>query len=180
MRLVLAFAMSLVCAKACAQDIRFVGKSVMFPSYPIIRSLLDSRDHRDFIKAARAVKLDQPFLHAGPMTVFAPTDKAFDALSGKWHDWLVRRTTHDAVAKVLACHIVTDPRFAGKTLSELLKDKDEVMLPTLGGCRLFITKDAAGYAIGSASGTVAHISNADIRQSNGIIEIIDTVILPNG
>ena len=178
MRLATAFVFSLLALNAGAEEIRFVGQSVMFSNYRIIRSLLDSRDHKSFIRAARAVGLDQPLLQAGSMTVFAPSDAAFAALGLDTQEQLVKRPRTDAVARVLACHIVVDPRFAGRRLADLMTGQVRIELPTLGKCRLTVEKTADGYRVSGDAGEVANIYAADIAQSNGMIQIIDKVILP--
>jgi uncharacterized surface protein with fasciclin (FAS1) repeats len=112
--------------------------------------------------------------------VFAPTNSAFGNLPPALEDRLVVHPGHDAVARVLACHIVADPLYAGRKLSDLMAGRESVTMPTLGGCKLTITRQGAGFQLRSPSGTLARISAADIAQSNGIINIIDTVILPEG
>lgn len=178
MRLAAAFAFSLLALTASAEEIRFVGQSVMFSNYRIIRSLLDSRDHKSFVRAARAVDLDQPLLQAGSMTVFAPTDAAFVALGAEREEQLVKRPRKDAVARVLACHIVTDPRFAGRKLSELMARQESLDLPTLGKCVLTVRKTHNGFTVSRENGQIAHIMHSDIAQSNGMIQIVDQVFLP--
>ena len=178
MRLLAVITFFLFSMPASAQEIRFIGKSVMFSDYRIIRSLLDSRDHKSFVRAARAVGLEQPLLQAGSMTVLAPTDAAFLQLPQSLQDRLVNRPGKDAVARVLACHIVTDPRFAGLRLADLLRDRDSISIPTLGSCVLTIAKAGNAYRISNGAGAGALVLAADIAQSNGMIQIIDKVILP--
>lgn len=178
MRLAAAFAFSLIALTASAEEIRFVGKSVMFSDYRIIRSLLDSRDHKSFIRAAKAVGIEQPLLKAGSVTVFAPTDAAFAMLEPERQDELVKHPRKDAVARVLACHIVTDPRYAGRKLADLLEGKESIELPTLGTCVLTVRKVQDGFVISRENSVNVQITHSDIAQSNGVIQIVDQVFLP--
>ena len=166
-------------ASAQAEEIRFVGKSVMFSNYVIIRSLLDSRDHKTFVRAARSVDLDQPLLKPGLITVFAPTDAAFADLSPKWKTKIIDSPRREAVAKLLACHIVADPRFAGRKIADLLKTTESLTFPTLGGCSLTVSRTPGGFALVDGAGRSSVIPHADIVQSNGMIQIVDAVLLPS-
>lgn len=179
MRKALAFATVLLVGLASAEEIRFVGKSVMFSDYVIIRSLLDSRDHKSFVRAARSVDLDQPLLKPGLITVFAPTDAAFEVLSPKWKTKIIDNPRREAVARLLACHIVTDPRYAGRKLADLLKSMDNLVLPTLGGCTLTVSRTPEGFALVDGAGRRSIIPHVDIVQSNGMIQIVDAVLLPS-
>lgn len=178
-----ALAVVIVClagiVPALAEEIRFVGKSVMFSNYVIIRSLLDSRDHKSFVRAARSVDLDQPLLKPGLITVFAPTDAAFSDLSPKWKAKILDTPRREAVARLLACHIVTDPRFAGRKLADLLIGTETLSIPTLGGCGLTVSRVAGGFALVDGAGRRSIIAHADILQSNGMIQIVDAVLLPS-
>jgi uncharacterized surface protein with fasciclin (FAS1) repeats len=178
MRLTATIAFSLFALTTSAEEIRFVGKSVMFSDYRIIRSLLDSRDHKSLMKAVRAVGLEQPLLHAGVITVFAPTDAAFAALEPDRQDELVKHPRTDAVARVLACHIVADPRYAGRKLADMMDNRESLDLPTLGKCVLTVRKAGGHFTIAHKNGQVARVTDSDIAQSNGMIQIVDEVFLP--
>lgn len=178
-RIALALALLAGASTAIGEEIRFIGKSVMFSDYVIIRSLLDSRDHKSFVRAARSVGLDQPLLKPGAMTVFAPTDAAFSDMPDAWKAKIVDQPRREAVARLLACHIVTDPRFAGRRLSELVKIGDSLELVTLGGCRLTITRMESRFVVRDAVGHQSTVSDADILQANGMMQIIDGVLIPS-
>lgn len=179
MRKALASAIVLLAGLASAEEIRFVGKSVMFSNYVIIRSLLDSRDHKSFVRAARSVDLDQPLLKPGLITVFAPTDAAFADLSPRWKTRIIENPRREAVARLLSCHIVTDPQFAGRKLADMIKGAENLTIPTLGGCTLTVSRVPEGFALVDGAGRRSIIPHADIVQSNGMIQIVDAVLLPS-
>jgi uncharacterized surface protein with fasciclin (FAS1) repeats len=180
MRVLLSMVAALaVLVSASAEEIRFIGKSVMFSDYVIIRSLLDSRDHKSFVRAARTVGLDRTLLLPGSTTVFAPDDAAFAALAPEWKMKIIDRPRRQATAKLLACHIVTDPRYAGRRLSELMRVGDRLVLPTLGGCPLTVTRTDQHYVIEDDGGRKSIISQVDILQANGMMQLIDRVMLPS-
>lgn len=168
-----------VVGSVSAEEIRFIGKSVIFSDYVIIRSLLDSREHKSFVRAARTVGLDRTLLLPGSTTVFAPDDAAFAALAPEWKLKIIDRPRRQAVAELLACHIVTDPRYAGRRFSELMKIGDHLVLPTLGGCQLTVTRTNQHYVVGDEGGRTSIVSDADILQANGMMQLIDRVMLPS-
>ena len=180
MRMLLSMVAALaVLGSTSAEEIRFIGKSVIFSDYVIIRSLLDSREHKSFVRAARTVGLDHSLMLPGSTTVFAPDDAAFAALAPEWKLKIIDRPRRQAVAKLLACHIVTDPRYAGRRLSELMKVGDRLVLPTLGGCPLTVTRTDQNYVVEDDGERTSIISDVDILQANGMVQLIDRVMLPS-
>jgi uncharacterized surface protein with fasciclin (FAS1) repeats len=129
-------AMMLSGGTSAAEEIRFHGKSVMFSTNSIISNLLASREHTLLMKALRSVGLEQPLLYQGNYTLFAPVDEAFAKLPADFSESLFRRVNRSEMAKLLACHIVADNRFAGKKLVDQLKPGAPLVLKTLGGCML--------------------------------------------
>jgi uncharacterized surface protein with fasciclin (FAS1) repeats len=166
-------------AAAASEEIRFHGKSVMFSTNSIISNLLASREHTMLMKALRSVGLEQPLLYQGHFTLFAPNDDAFAKLPADFSDSIFRRVNRSEMAKLLACHIVADNRFAGEKLADQLKPGAPLVLKTLGGCLLKLEiKDGAVF-VTDESGNQGKIIEADIRQTNGLIELIDLVFVPN-
>jgi uncharacterized surface protein with fasciclin (FAS1) repeats len=164
---------------SAAEEIRFYGNSVMFSTNSIISNLLASREHTLLMKALRSVGLEQPLLYQGNYTLFAPIDEAFTKLPSDFSESLFRRVNRSEMAKLLACHIVTDNRFAGEKLVDQLKPGAPLVLKTLGGCLLKLeVKDGAVF-VTDESGNQGKIIEADIRQTNGLIELIDQVFVPN-
>ena len=108
-------------AAAASEEIRFFGKSVMFSANTITSNLLQSNEHRVLIKALRSVGLEQPLLHGGLYTLFAPDDAAFAKLPADYSESIFRRVNRGEIAKLLACHIVAEGELAGRKLLDRLK-----------------------------------------------------------
>ena len=163
---------------AASEEIRFHGKSVMFSTNSIISNLLASRENKLLMKALRSVGLEQPLLYQGNFTLFAPVDDAFAKLPADFSESIFRRVNRSEMAKLLACHIVADSRFAGAKLVDQLKPGAPLLLKTLGGCMLTLEiKDGAVF-VTDESGNQGKIIEADILQTNGLIELIDRVFVP--
>jgi uncharacterized surface protein with fasciclin (FAS1) repeats len=163
---------------AASEEIRFHGKSVMFSTNSIISNLLASREHTMLMKALRSVGLEQPLLYQGHFTLFAPNDDAFAKLPADFSDSIFRRVNRSQMAKLLACHIVTDKAHAGQKLFDRLKPGAPLSLPTLGGCVLMLELKDGGVLVTDESGNQGRIIEADILQTNGLIELTDRVFVP--
>jgi uncharacterized surface protein with fasciclin (FAS1) repeats len=165
-------------AAAASEEIRFHGKSVMFSTNSIISNLLASHEHTILMKALRSVGLEQPLLYQGNFTLFAPVDDAFAKLPADFSESLFRRVNRREMARLLACHIVADDRSAGEKLVDQLKPGAPLVLKTLGGCLLKLEAKDGAVFVTDESGNQGKIIEADIRQTNGLIELIDHVFVP--
>jgi uncharacterized surface protein with fasciclin (FAS1) repeats len=163
---------------AQAEEIRMIGQSVMYSSKTILSNVIDSRTHKTLIKAMKSVKLEQPLMKRGSFTVFAPDDAAFAALPEAYSARLFQRVNRDQLARVLACHIVAGNEMAGKRLSDTVKEGGSLELRTLGGCLLTISRQKGKYFISGPTGSRTAITEADVAQSNGMIQIVDQVLVP--
>jgi uncharacterized surface protein with fasciclin (FAS1) repeats len=163
---------------AASEEIRFHGKSVMFSTNSIVSNLLASREHTLLMKALRSVGLEQPLLYQGNFTLFAPVDDAFAKLPPDYTESIFRRVNRSEMAKLLACHIVADNRFAGERLVAQLKPGAPLFLKTLGGCMLTLELRDGAVFVTDESGHQGKVIEADILQTNGLIELIDQVLVP--
>ncbi len=161
---------------ARAEEIRMIGQSVMYSSKSILSNVIDSRTHRTLIKAMKLVKLEQPLMRRGTFTVFAPDDAAFAAMPETHTPQSILRMGRDQTARLLSCHIVAGNEMAGKPLSDLVADGQSVELRTIGGCILTVSRNGDRYFVGVDHGVTAEITALDVAQSNGMLEIIDTVL----
>ena len=161
-----------------SEEIRFHGKSVMFSTNSIVSNLLASREHMLLMKALRSVGLEQPLLYQGNFTLFAPVDDAFAKLPADFSESIFRRVNRSEMAKLLACHIVADSRFAGQKLVDQLRPGAPLLLKTLGGCVLKLELKDGTVFVTDESGNQGKIIEADILQTNGLIELIDQVFVP--
>ncbi|MGH8159099.1 MAG: fasciclin domain-containing protein [Rhodanobacter sp.] len=161
-----------------AEKTVMVGGAAMYPSKNIIQNAADSKDHTTLMAALKAAGLVDTLSGAGPFTVFAPTDKAFAALPSGTVDDLMKPENKAALAKLLTYHVI-----AGRlTMHDLTKAVEAnggiVDLKTLEGDSITISKDANRLAISDDKGNVAHITISDVMQSNGVIFVIDQVLIP--
>jgi uncharacterized surface protein with fasciclin (FAS1) repeats len=163
---------------AASEEIRFHGKSVMFSTNSIVSNLLASREHTKLMKAMRSVGLEQPLLYQGSFTLFAPDDEAFAKLPADFSESIFRRVNRSQMAKLLACHIVMDQGQAGQKLLDRMKPGAPLLLPTLGGCVLKLELKDGVVLVTDESGNQARIIEADILQTNGLIELTDRVFVP--
>ena len=131
-----------------------------------------------FSRAIAAAGLGSVLSGPGPFTVFAPTDAAFEKLpAGQLDNWL-KPENKDKLTKILTCHVVAADAMA-KTVAKMIKDDGgEHDIKTVGGCVLKAKEDMGKITLTDEAGGVAHVTVADVRQSNGVIHVVDKVLLP--
>lgn len=155
-----------------------VGGAAMFPTKNIIENAVNSADHKTLVAAVQAAGLVETLMGKGPFTVFAPTDAAFAMLKAGTVETLLKPENKAMLQKVLTCHVV-----ATDALSMAIKgmvDADGGMhpVPTVGGCTLQASYDGDTIMLKDERGRTARVTIADVKQSNGVIHVIDTVLLP--
>jgi uncharacterized surface protein with fasciclin (FAS1) repeats len=165
-------------AASAGEEIRFFGKSVMFSNNTIIGNLIESREHTRLMNALKTVGLEQSLLHSGLFTLFAPGNDAFDRLPADYSESIFRRVNRSEPVKLLACHIVAEGDLAGRSLRSGLKPDGPVTLKTLGGCALTLELKGTAILVTDESGNQGKILEADILQANGMIQLIDRVLVP--
>ncbi|ATI42511.1 fasciclin [Pacificitalea manganoxidans] len=155
-----------------------VGGAPMLVERNIIENAVNSADHETLVAAVQAAGLVETLSGEGPFTVFAPTDEAFEALPEGTVEDLLKPENKDQLTKVLTCHVV-----AADAMSEAIRgmiDDDGGAHPvsTVGGCELTATYEGDAIMIEDENGNVANVTIADVKQSNGVIHVIDAVLLP--
>ncbi|WP_167362255.1 fasciclin domain-containing protein [Burkholderia stabilis] len=155
-----------------------VGGAAMYPSKNIIENAVNSNDHTTLVAAVKAGGLVDTLSGKGPFTVFAPTNEAFAALPAGTVQTLLKPENKATLVKVLTYHVV-----AGRlTAHDLAKAVDQgggkATLKTVEGDPLIVSRDTKGWAITDDKGDVAHVTIGDVMQSNGVIHVVDTVLLP--
>ncbi len=160
-----------------AEEIRMIGQSVMYSANTILSNVINSRTHRTLIKAIKSVKLAQPLMKRGAFTIFAPDDAAFAALPEAYAARLFEHVNRDQLARVLACHIVAGNDMAGKRLSDLIADGQSLEIQTLGGCPLIVSRNNGKFLVTGSDGVSAEITAVDVAQSNGMIQVINHVMM---
>ena len=156
-----------------------VGGAAMFPSKNIIQNAVNSKDHTTLVAAVKAAGLVDTLSGPGPFTVFAPTNAAFAKLPAGTVDTLLKPENKATLTKILTYHVVPG-RMTAVNLMKAVKDGEgEAHLKTVAGKDLIVKQAGPGkLTITDAKGDVAMVTIADVLQSNGVIHVIDTVLLP--
>src|SRR5690348_4338433 len=156
-----------------------VGGAPMYPSKNIIQNAVNSKDHTTLVAAVKAAGLVDTLEGKGPFTVFAPTNDAFAKLPAGTVDTLLKPENKGQLTQVLTYHVVPG-RITAKDLMEMInKGGGKAMLKTVEGEELtFEMKDGAIW-VWDAKGDSAKITVKNVMQSNGVIHVIDTVLLPS-
>jgi uncharacterized surface protein with fasciclin (FAS1) repeats len=157
-----------------------VGGAPMYPSKNIIQNAVNSKDHTTLVAAVKAAGLVDTLQGAGPFTVFAPTNAAFAKLPAGTVDTLLKPENKATLTKVLTYHVVPG-RMTAVSLMKAIKDGEgEAHLKTVAGETLTVKQAGPGkLTVTDGKGDVANVTIADVLQSNGVIHVIDTVLLPN-
>ena len=157
-----------------------VGGAPMYPSKNIVQNAVNSKDHTTLVAAVKAAGLVDTLEGAGPFTVFAPTNAAFAKLPAGTVDTLLKPENKATLTKVLTYHVVPG-RLTVVSLMKSVKDGEgEAHLKTVAGEDLTVKQAGPGkLTVTDAKGDVANVTIADVLQSNGVIHVVDTVLLPN-
>jgi uncharacterized surface protein with fasciclin (FAS1) repeats len=163
---------STIVAPVTAQDKTvMVGGAAMFPSRNIIQNAVNSKDHTTLVAAVKAAGLVDTLEGKGPFTVFAPTNAAFGKLPAGTVDTLVKPENKPTLTKILTYHVVP-----GKLEASDLSDGKK--LKTVEGEELTVKKADGRVMIVDAKGGTATVTIPNVNQSNGVIHVIDTVLMP--
>ncbi|WP_210526995.1 fasciclin domain-containing protein [Rubellimicrobium arenae] len=178
--LLAATALTLVGGFAFAQENPMVGGAEMPATNDIVTNAVNSADHTTLVAAVQAAGLVETLQGEGPFTVFAPTNEAFAALPAGAVDNLLLPENKDALTQVLTCHVVGAEVFSSALAEMIATDGGSHPIETLGGCTITAAMNAAGDGITltDENGTVANVTIPDVDQSNGVIHVIDAVLLP--
>jgi uncharacterized surface protein with fasciclin (FAS1) repeats len=155
-----------------------VGGAPMYANKDIIDNAVNSKDHTTLVAAVKAAGLVETLKGPGPFTVFAPVNAAFAALPAGTVDTLLKPENKPALIKVLTFHMVPG-RLNAAALQKMVTDqKGAAMLKTVEGESLTATMIAGVLTITDSKGGMAHVTTPDVIQSNGVIHVIDRVLLP--
>jgi uncharacterized surface protein with fasciclin (FAS1) repeats len=156
-----------------------VGGAAMYPSKNIVENAVNSKDHTTLVAAVKAAGLVQTLEGPGPFTVFAPTNAAFAKLPAGTVDNLLKPENKATLTKVLTYHVVPG-RMTAVNLMKAVKDGEgEAHLKTVAGEDLIVKQAGPGkLTVTDVRGDVADVTIADVLQSNGVIHVVDTVLLP--
>src|SRR5271170_7607260 len=174
-----ALALGLTTVSATAQKDPMVGGSAMYPTKNIIQNAVESKDHTTLVAAVKAGGLVETLECPGPFTVFAPTNEAFAKLPAGTVDTLLKPENKDTLDKVLTYHVVPG-RISSKDLKKVVKEGNgKATLKTVQGEDLTVAIVSGKIVLTDAKGGASTVTIADVFQSNGVIDVVDTVLMPN-
>ena len=174
--LALALVMSVSTITAIAQVT--VGGAPMYASKDIIDNAVNSKDHTTLVAAVKAAGLVETLKGPGPFTVFAPTNAAFAALPAGTVDTLLKPESKPTLTKVLTYHVVSGKMDATALMAAVKAGNGKAMLKTVSGGTLTATSNGSAVMVMDESGGTANVAIADVIQSNGVIHVVDKVLLP--
>ncbi len=155
-----------------------VGGAAMYPTKNIIQNAVNSKDHTTLVAAVKAAGLVETLEGKGPFTVFAPTNEAFAALPAGTVDTLLKPENKAQLVKILTCHVVAADALSPAITKMVADDGGKHSVKTVGGCILTAMVTNGMITLTDEKGGVAHVTIADVKQSNGVIHVIDKVLLP--
>ena len=156
-----------------------VGGAPMYANKDIIDNAVNSKDHTTLVAAVKAAGLVETLKGKGPFTVFAPVNQAFAALPAGTVDTLLKPENKAALTKVLTFHVVSGKMDAAALMAAIKAGGGKAMLKTVEGESLTATVIGGGVTVTDSKGGMAHVTTADVIQSNGVIHVIDRVLLPS-
>jgi uncharacterized surface protein with fasciclin (FAS1) repeats len=163
---------------ALAQDNPQVGGAAMFAEKNIIENAVNSADHTTLVAAVQAAGLVETLSGEGPFTVFAPTNAAFEALPAGTVETLLKPENKNQLTQILTCHLVAADAMSAAIKGMVDDDGGTHPVSTVGGCTLQATYEGDNIMLTDENGNVANVTIADVDQSNGVIHVIDAVLLP--
>ncbi len=174
---ILAAALLLTAAPALAEN-PMVGGAAMFEDKNIVENAVNSADHTTLVAAVQAAGLVETLSGEGPFTVFAPTNEAFARLPAGTVETLLKPENKDQLTKILTCHVVAAKAMAADVSKMIADDGGKHTVKTVGGCEFTALEKDGKIMIEDGMGNTATVTIADVKQSNGVIHVIDTVLLP--
>ena len=155
-----------------------VGGAAMYPSKNIIENAVNSKDHTTLVAAVKAAGLVDTLSGPGPFTVFAPTDKAFAALPAGTVDTLVKPENKATLVNILTYHVVPGKLTSADIEKAAKANGGKAVLKTVQGESLTLKKSGSGWSVTDSKGKSAKITIANVMQSNGVIHVVDGVLMP--
>jgi uncharacterized surface protein with fasciclin (FAS1) repeats len=155
-----------------------VGGAPMYDTKNIIENAVNSADHTTLVAAVKAAGLVETLSGPGPFTVFAPTDEAFAALPAGTVDNLLKPENKDMLVKILTCHVLAARALSTDVMAMAKADGGTHEVTTVGGCKLWLSVKDGKVWVRDESGSTAQVTIADVIQSNGVIHVVDKVLLP--
>jgi uncharacterized surface protein with fasciclin (FAS1) repeats len=156
-----------------------VGGAAMYPNKNIVQNALNSKDHTTLVAAVKAGGLVETLEGKGPFTVFAPTNEAFAALPAGTVDTLLKPENKKTLDKILTYHVVPGKLDSAMLDQDIKKGGGRAELKTVEGGTLTVTGSGKDLMVMDEKGGTAKVTIADVMQSNGVILVVDKVLMPN-
>ena len=160
------------------QGVSYVAGAAMYPTKTIVENAVNSPDHTTLVAAVKAAGLADTLSGAAPFTVFAPTDAAFAKLPAGTVDTLVKPENKAMLQSILTYHVVPGRLTAADLMSQIRAGGGEARLTTVQGGMLTARMMGDTVMLVDAKGGMSHVTQADVMQSNGVIHVVDTVVMP--
>lgn len=155
-----------------------VGGAEMYASRTIVENAIQSKDHTTLVAAVKAADLVETLSSEGPFTVFAPTNEAFNALPEGTVETLLKPENKEKLQAILTYHVVAGD-YKAADIAKLIEENDgEATFATVAGGTLIATSNDGKVFVTDENGNAAQVTIADVNQSNGVIHVIDAVVLP--
>ena len=155
-----------------------VGGAPMYPSKNIVQNAVNSKDHTTLVAAVKAAGLVDTLQSPGPFTVFAPTNDAFAKLPAGTVDTLLKPENKQTLTSVLTYHVVAGRMSAKELMDKVKSNGGKTTLKTVAGGEITIAEKNGKLSVWDAKGGSAQITIQNVNQSNGVIHVVDTVLLP--
>jgi len=175
----MALGIFVMAATANAQNTVMVGGEAMYPKKDIVDNAVNSKDHTTLVAAVKAAGLVETLKTPGPFTVFAPTNEAFSRLPAGTVEMLVKPENKAMLTKILTYHVVAGKLDANELMKRIKAGKGTAILKTVSGGTLWAMMNGdRNIVLKDEKGMVANISIYNVYQSNGVIHVIDHVVMP--
>ncbi|MBS1531759.1 MAG: fasciclin domain-containing protein [Bacteroidetes bacterium] len=158
---------------------KMVGGAPMYPTKNIVENAVNSKDHTTLVAAVKAAGLVETLEGDGPFTVFAPTNEAFSKLPGGTVDNLVKPENKATLTKILTYHVVSGRLSAGDLMAKVKEGNGKAGLTTVEGGKLWVMQKGKKLYLVDEKGGKSWITISDVNQSNGVIHVVNTVLMPN-
>lgn len=156
-----------------------VGGAAMYKTKNIVENAVNSKDHTTLVAAVKAAGLVDTLMSAGPFTVFAPVNSAFDKLPAGTVDTLLKPENNATLTKILTYHVVAGKMDSKAIAKAIRRGHGTAKLTTVAGGKLKAMMDGKSLILIDEKGGRSTVTIADVRQSNGVIHVVDTILMPN-
>lgn len=176
----IAFSFNIISVSAQMNDSNpMVGGAAMYKTKDIVDNAVNSKDHTTLVAAVKAAGLVDTLKSRGPFTVFAPTNAAFEKLPAGTVETLVKPENKATLTKILTYHVVAGNVDSKAIAKAIKKGKGKATFKTVAGGSLTAMMEGGSLVLTDEKGGKSMVTIADVRQSNGVIHVIDTVVIPN-